>query len=144
MLNVAAIMGRLTYDPELKATPSGVSVCHFTVACDRSYARQGEERKTDFINVTAWRQTAEFVSRYFHKGSMIAVDGSIAVENYTDRDGNKRTDVHIVANNVSFCGPKSDNNNYQQSAPQERPSYSTDGGSDFDDIVDDDDEELPF
>ncbi|MCD7723816.1 MAG: single-stranded DNA-binding protein [Clostridiales bacterium] len=144
MLNTAVIMGRLTFDPELRTTPSGVSLCRFTVACDRNYARQGEERKTDFIDVTAWRQTAEFVSRYFHKGSMIAVEGSIQVENYTDKDGNKRKDVRVVANNVSFCGSKSESNtgsNTQYSQPQ--ASYASASGSDFEEIVDDDDD-LPF
>ena len=104
MINSVVIMGRLTYEPELRATPSGVSVVRFQVAVDRSYQKAGEERKTDFIDVTAWRQTAEFVSKYFHKGSMIAVEGSIQTDNFTDKDGNKRKSVQLVANQVSFCG----------------------------------------
>lgn len=108
MINSVVIMGRLTFDPELRTTPSGVSVVRFQVACDRNYQKSGEERKTDFIDVTAWRQTAEFVSRYFHKGSMIAVEGSIQTDNYTDRDGNKRKSFQVVANNVSFCGSKAE------------------------------------
>lgn len=108
MINSVVIMGRLTFDPELRTTPSGVSVVRFQVACDRNYQKSGEERKTDFIDVTAWRQTAEFVSRYFRKGSMIAVEGSIQTDSYTDRDGNKRKSFQVVANNVSFCGSKAE------------------------------------
>ena len=89
MLNCAVIMGRLTADPELRTTTSGISVTSFSVAVDRSYVRPGEERQTDFINVVAWRQTAEFVTRYFHKGSMIAVQGSIQTRNYEDKNGTK-------------------------------------------------------
>lgn len=106
MLNCAIIMGRLTAAPELKTTPSGVSVTSFRVAVDRNFVRQGEERQTDFIDVVAWRQTSEFVCRYFRKGSMIAVHGSIQSRNYEDRNGNKRTAIEIVADNVSFCGNK--------------------------------------
>ena len=102
MLNCAIIMGRLTADPELRTTGNGTSVTSFSVAVDRSFVRAGEQRQTDFINVVAWRQTAEFVTRYFHKGSMIAVQGSIQTRNYEDKNGNKRTAVEIVANNVSF------------------------------------------
>lgn len=103
MLNCAIIMGRLTAAPELKTTPNGVSVTSFRVAVDRNFVRQGEERQADFIDVVAWRQTAEFVCRYFRKGSMIAVQGSLQSRNYEDRNGNKRTAIEIVADNVSFC-----------------------------------------
>ena len=108
MLNVAIIMGRLTADPELRTTASGVAVTTFSVAVDRRFQRQGEEKQTDFINVVAWRQTAEFVSRYFHRGSMIAVRGSIQQRNYEDKNGNKRTAFEIVADEVSFCGSKAE------------------------------------
>ena len=108
MLNCAVIMGRLVADPELRTTTSGISVTSFRVAVDRSFVRQGEERQADFIDVVAWRQTAEFVTRFFRKGSMIAVQGSIQTRNYEDRNGNKRTAVEIVADNVSFCGSKKD------------------------------------
>ena len=111
MLNCAIIMGRLTADPELRTTGNGTSVTSFSVAVDRAYARQGEERQTDFINVVAWRQTAEFVSRYFRKGSMIAVQGSIQTRNYEDRNGNKRTAVEVIADKVSFCGSKAESGN---------------------------------
>ena len=90
MINSVVLMGRLTYEPELKTTTSGLSVIRFQMAVDRNYQSQGQERQADFIDVVAWRQTADFVSRYFHKGSMIAVEGSIQTNNFTDRDGNKR------------------------------------------------------
>ncbi len=111
MLNTAILMGRLTKDPELRTTQNGTSVTSFAVAVDREYVRQGEERQTDFINVVAWRQTAEFVSRYFRKGSMIAVQGSIQTRNYEDKNGNKRTAVEVIADKVSFCGSKAESGN---------------------------------
>ena len=146
MLNMVALMGRLTYEPELKTTPSGVSVIRFQVACDRSYQSQGQERQADFIDCVAWRQRAEFISRYFHKGSMIAIEGSIQTQNYTDKNGNNRKSVEVVANNVSFCGSKADSGTSaapSQEFSQPAPSYSSVGTSDFEEIVDDDDD-LPF
>lgn len=149
MLNCAVIMGRLTADPELRTTPNGISVTSFSVAVDRSYQRAGEERQTDFINVVAWRNTAEFVSRYFRKGSMIAVQGSIQTRNYEDRNGNKRTAFEIVADNVSFCGSKSESGTTggspaRQAAPAApAPSFSTGSADDFDDLSSDE-ELLPF
>ena len=103
-INTAVIMGRLTADPELKTTTSGLPVLSFSVAVERNYQKEGEEKAVDFINVVAWRKTAEFVSKYFHKGSMIAVEGSIQTRKYEDKDGNKRTAFEILANTVSFCG----------------------------------------
>ena len=143
MINSVVIMGRLTYDPELRSTQSGVSVVRITIACDRSYQKSNEERKADFIDVTAWRQTAEFISRYFHKGSMIAVQGSIQTDNYTDRDGNKRKSFQIVANNVSFCGSKAESGVNTEHGEQPASGYSSADNSDFEEIVDDDDD-LPF
>lgn len=149
MLNCAVIMGRLTADPELRTTPNGISVTSFSVAVDRSYQRAGEDRQTDFINVVAWRNTAEFVSRYFRKGSMIAVQGSIQTRNYEDRNGNKRTAFEIVADNVSFCGSKSESGTggaapVRQAAPAApAPSFSTGSADDFDDLSSDE-ELLPF
>jgi len=144
MINSVVIMGRLTYDPELRTTPNGISVVRFQVACDRSYQKSGEERKADFIDVTAWRQTAEFISRYFRKGSMIAVEGSIQTDNYTDKDGNKRKTVQVVANNVSFCGSKAESGTASNPAySQPAPSYASADSSDFEEIIDDDDD-LPF
>ena len=144
MINSVVLIGRLTFEPELKSTPNGVSVVRFQVACDRNFQRSGEERKADFIDVTAWRKTAEFVSHYFHKGSMIAVEGSIQTENFTDQNGNKRKSVQVVANNVSFCGSKAEstaNSNPVYSQPA--PSYASADNSDFEEIVDDDDD-LPW
>ena len=102
MLNVAIIMGRITKDLELKETPNNVAVTTFTVAVNRDYTKQGEEKKADFINVTAWRNTAEFVTKYFKKGSSIVVKGTIQTRDYTDKDGNKRTFFEIVASDVYF------------------------------------------
>lgn len=136
MINTAVLMGRLTYEPELRVTPNGVSVIRFQLAVDRQYQAKGQDRQADFIDCIAWRQTAEFISQYFHKGSMIAVSGSIQTANYTDKDGNKRKQVEVVANNVSFCGGKSDN---AQGSNKADISYSDD---DFEEIADDDD--LPF
>ena len=134
MLNVAIIMGRLTADPELRTTASGVAVTTFSVAVDRRFQRQGEEKQTDFINVVAWRQTAEFVSRYFHKGSMIAVRGSIQQRNYEDKNGNKRTATEIIAEEVLFGGSKS------TGKAEEKPAESEQGG--FEEV--DGENDLPF
>ena len=146
MLNCAAIMGRLTADPELKKTSQDISVCSFTVAVDRNFVKQGEERQADFIDVTAWRQQAEFVSRFFHKGSMIAVNGSIQTRNWEDKNGNKRKSTEIIADNISFCGGKNDNNTGASAAPaafnEPATSYSTADEGDFQEIPDEDD--LPF
>ncbi len=143
MLNCAVIMGRLTADPELRQTPSGVAVTRFTVAVERSFVKAGEERKADFINVVAWRQTAEFVSRYFSKGSMIAVQGAIQTGSY-EKDGVKRSTFEIVADNVSFCGSKSESGT--SGAPRTpvaaAPSFSNGSADDFAAMADDDD--LPF
>ena len=117
MLNCAIIMGRLTADPELRTTGNGTSVTSFSVAVERSYARAGEERQTDFINVVAWRQQAEFITRYFRKGSMIAIQGSIQTRNYEDKNGNKRTAVEIVADRASFCGSKAETGTAGAAAP---------------------------
>ena len=154
MLNSVIIMGRLTADPELRTTTNGLSVTSFTVAVDRNY-KSGDERQTDFISVVAWRGTADFVTRFFKKGQMIAVQGSLQVRSYEDKNGNKRTAYDVVADNVSFCGSKSEGNTFgaprQESAPA--VSYqSADAGS-FSVLPDDnsgfpfgadDDEGLPF
>ena len=154
MLNSVIIMGRLTADPELRTTTNGLSVTSFTVAVDRNY-KSGDERQTDFISVVAWRDTADFVTRFFKKGQMIAVQGSLQVRSYEDKNGNKRTAYDVVADNVSFCGSKSEGNTFgaprQDSAPA--VSYqSADAGS-FSVLPDDnqgfpfgadDDEGLPF
>ena len=156
MLNSVIIMGRLTADPELRTTPNGLSVTSFTVAVDRNY-KSGDERQTDFISVVAWRGTADFVTRFFKKGQMIAVQGSLQVRNYEDKNGNKRTAYYVVADNVSFCGSKNEsgNNTYAAARPESAPAVSyqsADAGS-FSVLPDDnqgfpfgadDDEGLPF
>jgi len=145
MLNVAVLMGRLTAEPELKHTQNNVSVTSFTLAVERSYQKQGQEKQADFIDCVAWRGTAEFVCKYFRKGQLAAVQGSIQTRSYTDKDGNKRKSFEIVADNVHFAEPKRDNNtsnNYpvpQNSTPD--ADYST-GNDDFEKMPTDDD--LPF
>ena len=146
MVNCAVIMGRLVADPELRTTGSGISVTSFTVAVDRRFNRQGEERQADFIDVIAWRQTAEFICKYFRKGSMIAIQGYIQTRMYEDKNGNKRKAVELVADNASFCGSKNDSgSSYPRNdgfAPaQPAPSYATADESDFKEIPEDD---LPF
>ena len=141
MLNSIIIMGRLTADPELRSTSSGLSVTSFTVAVDRGYVRAGEEKKADFIPVVAWRQTADFVSKYFRKGSMIAVQGSLQSRSYEDKNGNKRVAYEIIADQVSFCGSKADSGtgSYDSVSPS---SYNNSSADDFSSVVEDDD--LPF
>lgn len=148
MINSVVMMGRLTFDPELKKTPNGTSVINFQIAVDRSVTK-GKERQSDFIDCQAWRNTAEFVSKYFKKGNMIAVEGSIQTNSYTDKDGNKRKNVIVVTNNVSFCESK--NSSFQASAggasattpaATPAPSYTAADNCEFEELVDDDD--LPF
>lgn len=139
MINNVVLMGRLTADPELKTTPNGTSVTSFSVAVERNYAPKGQERETDFINVVAWRQTAEFICRYFGKGQMIAVEGSIQTRKYQDKKGNNRVSVEVVANQVSFCGSKNEGCARQQESSD---PLDVDTGDDFEDLPDDD--MLPF
>ena len=121
MLNHIVIMGRLTRDPELRSTASGISVASFTVAVDRDFGnKESGEKQTDFINCVAWRSTGEFVNKYFSKGSMIVVSGRLQIRDYTDRDGNKRTAAEIVADNVYFGESK-----------RRDDSGSNDRGSDY-------------
>lgn len=114
MLNIVALMGRLTTEPELKKTISGVSMCKFTLAVERNFAKQGGERETDFINCLAWRNTAEFISKYFVKGQLIAVDGSIQTGSYTDNNGNKRHTFDVVVANANFTGDKRNGGNNKE------------------------------
>lgn len=104
MLNVVVLNGRLTSDPELKYTPSNVAVTNFSLAVDRAFS--GKEKVTDFINIVAWRSTAEFVSRYFQKGQLVAVQGSLHVREYTDKDGNRRRVYEVLADQVHFAEAK--------------------------------------
>lgn len=112
MFNLVVLTGRLTADPELKTTPSGVSVTSFSIAVNRNY-KQGEEQKTDFINIVAWRSTAELVCRYFKKGTLIGIEGSIQTRKYQDNNGNNRYVFEVVANNVQFVESKREQNNNQ-------------------------------
>ena len=107
MLNKVILMGRLTRDPELKSTPQGVSTCSFSIAVDRNFVRQGEERKADFINCVAWRQTAEFIPRYFKKGNMVALEGSIQTRSWDD-DGKNRYATEVIVSQVYFAESKKD------------------------------------
>ena len=166
MLNHITIMGRLTRDPELRRTGSGVAVASFTVAVDRDFGgRDGGERETDFIDCVAWRQTGEFVSKYFTKGSMIVVSGRLQIRNWNDKDGNKRRSAEVVADNVyfgeskrsaesksSYGGNAYGGNSYggsSYSAPAPAPSYggysapASAPASDFA-MLEDDDAQLPF
>lgn len=145
MLNNAVIMGRLVAQPELRTTGSGTSVTSFTVAVDRRFNKQGEEKQADFIDIIAWRNTAEFVCKYFSKGQMIAVQGSIQTRLYEDKDGNKRKAVEIVADNVSFCGSKNEGAAPDQNASSlpPAPAYATAGEDDFKEIPELEDD-LPF
>lgn len=136
MLNSAIIMGRLTRDPEVRQTQSGISVCSFSVAVDRDMVdKTTGERGADFINVTAWRSTADFVGKYFSKGSLIVVDGRLQVSGYTDKDGNKRTSTEIVASNVYFGGSKKkdDSNNASSHVSNDVPPSQSNDTPDSDD-----------
>lgn len=103
MLNRAVLMGRITRNIELRQTPSGVAVVNFSIAVDRNYQPDKDNKQTDFINITAWRGTAEFISKYFSKGQLVAVEGSIQTRNYQDKDGNNRTAFEVVADQVYFA-----------------------------------------
>ena len=153
MYNKAILIGRLTADPELKQTPNGVSVCSFSIAC--AFSGRNGERQTDFINIVTWRQQAEFVSKYFSKGRLIGIDGSIQTRNYEDKNGNKRTAVEVVADRAFFVDsknsaqgsgssyPSNPGNNFSRpAAPAEPASYSSGSFGDFSEIDGEDD--LPF
>lgn len=162
MLNTVILMGRLVSDPELKTTGTGISVTSFRIAVDRSYVKQGEERKADFFDIVCWRNQAEFVCRYFGKGSLIAVQGQLQSRTYQAKDGSNRYVVEVVADTISFTGerrenagggqPYAGNNNqsyganqsYQQAPPQQQApaSYQSGSNADFQDMPLDDD--LPF
>ena len=119
MLNKIMLQGRLTADPDLRQTTSGVFVCSFTIAVDRDFKDKNGEKQTDFIYVVAWRNTAEFISKWFHKGSLILVDGSLQSRKYEDKSGQKRTTFDVMANTVYFGGDKRDNvSQFPQEAPK--------------------------
>jgi len=144
-LNHITVMGRLTRDPELRHTQSGTPVASFTLAVDRDYAPQGQEKETDFIDIVAWRHTAEFVSKYFSKGRMTVVSGRLQIRGWTDKDGNKRKTAEIVADSVYFGDSKKETDgnpgNYAQ-GDFCAPASGYDSGR-FTEL-EDDDGELPF
>ena len=109
MLNHVTMMGRLVREPELRHTQSGIPVCTCRIAVDRDYASQNGEKETDFFDVVAWRSTADFISKYFYKGRMIALDGRLQTQNWTDREGHNRVNVGIVAESVYFADSKREN-----------------------------------
>ena len=141
MLNQIVLMGRLTRDPELRRTGSGVAVASFTLAVDRDFAAQGAEKETDFVDIVAWRNTAEFVSRFFTKGRMAVVTGRLQIRNWTDKEGNKRRNAEIVAERVYFCGSK-------QADGTSKPTYTVPApASDVPDgfaMLDENADDLPF
>ena len=149
MLNKIILMGRLTRDPELRRTASGTAVTSFSLAVDRDFKSQSGEKETDFIDIVAWRSTAEFVSKYFSKGRMAVVEGRLQIRDWTDRDGGKRRSAEVIADNVYFGDSKRDggaDNSYGSApaygAPVSRTSAPM-GRSDFAEIGEEDGE-LPF
>lgn len=146
-MNMVCLVGRMTDNPELRHTANQVSVTSFSIAVDRRFVSQGQERQTDFINIVAWRQTAEFITKYFHKGQRIALSGSLQSRRFTDKDGNNRTTYEVVADNAYFCESKSNGGSFagdnQVPSYDEAPAaFSTASPSDFEEIAGD--EDLPF
>lgn len=141
-LNVVAIMGRLAADPQMRQTQAGKSVCHFRIACDRGRKDANGQNQTDWLDVVAWDKTADFVSRYFSKGSMIAVTGRLQSRNYQDKNGNNRTAIEIVANQVSFCGEKKKDTKSFPPANENALNFAQGGNDDFVPVEDADD--LPW
>lgn len=133
MLNHIVLMGRLTKDPELRYTPSNVAVASFTLACDRDFKNDSGDRETDFVEITAWRNTAEFAAKHFSKGRVAVVSGRLQIRNWTDKEGNKRRTAEVVAENIYFGDSKKDG-----AATSTVPSAS------YPAMDDSDDETLPF
>lgn len=121
MLNRVILMGRITADPELKTTPNGVNVTSFSLAVDRNGGK-GDERKTDFFNIVCWRHTADFVTKYFKKGSLIALEGQLQSRTYQAKDGSNRTMIEVVADNVSFTGERNTNSSTPSSQAPAAPA----------------------
>lgn len=136
MLNKVVLMGRLTKEPLLKYTPSNVAVASFTIAVDRNYVKQGEERQTDFINIVAWRTTAEFVAKYFTKGQQVALSGSIQTRTWDDTEGKKHYVTEVVADEVYFADSKKETKSSENPAEQQ--------GNDFEVVPNCGEDELPF
>lgn len=143
MINRAILMGRLTADPELRQMPSKTPVCTFTVAVERRFSDRNGERQTDFLDVVAWKGTAEFVAQYFSKGKMIIVEGSVQTRSYEDRNGNKRKAVEIVADNVQFGEPKSTGRDIRSEEPPLNGARDS-GGASYKPMDTGDSDDLPF
>lgn len=149
-MNRVVLMGRLVADPELKNTPAGVSVTTFRIAVDRRYVKQGEQRQADFFDIVVWRQTAEFVCKYFSKGQLIALEGTLQSRTYQDKNGNNRYVVEVIADNVYFTGDRRTTSSGQVSGgysdmpeqPEQKPAYVSGSTGDFEEMPLDDD--LPF
>ena len=139
MLNKIFVMGRLTRDPELRRTNSGTAVTSFTLAVDRDFKNADGTKETDFIDVVAWRGTAEFTAKYFTKGRMAVVEGRLQMRDWTDKDGNKRRNAEVIADNVYFGNSRSDNASGDHQAAKAPVNVDAE---DFDEVEDDDD--LPF
>ena len=141
MLNKIIIMGRLTRDPELRRTGSGTAVTSFSLACDRDFKSQSGDKETDFIEVVAWKNTAEFVGKYFSKGRMAVVEGRLQIRDWTDKAGNKRTTAEVVADNVYFADSKRSESNDNQ-----KENFNALSGRLSDDFapISEDDGEIPF
>ncbi len=151
-LNKVILVGRMTADPELKQTQSGISVTSFSIAVNRRFTKAGEQAQADFLNIVAWRQQAEFVARYFHKGSAICIVGSLQSRSWTDQNNQKRYATEVIADEISFVDSKSDNNGaapgtFNQYPPSENysaPAFASneEASSKFEELSNDDD--LPF
>ena len=141
MLNKVVIMGRFTKDPELRRTGSGAAVTSFSLACDRDFKSQSGDKETDFIEVVAWKNTAEFVSKYFSKGRMAVVEGRLQIRDWTDKAGNKRTTAEVVADNVYFADSKRSESNDNQ-----KENFNALSGRVSDDFapISEEDGEIPF
>jgi single-strand DNA-binding protein len=145
MMNRVVLMGRITADPELKTIANGTSVTNFSIAVDKAYVKQGEERKTDFFNIVAWRSTAEFICKYFSKGSLIALDGQLQSRTYQAKDGTNRYIVEVQVDNAFFTGERRENQGAsasQRGYQQPAPAYQSGSTGDFIETPLDDD--LPF
>lgn len=137
MINTVVLMGRITNDPELKQTPNGVSVLSFTVAVERNFTKQGEEKQSDFISCVAWKQTAEFISRYFGKGRMIAIEGQLRTRTYEDKNGTKHYVTEVYVDQASFTGESKERDHIHTN-----PEDSIGSPDDYEDVLSED--AIPF
>lgn len=146
MINNIVLLGRIVADPELKQTPNGNSVANFTLAVDRSFCKAGAERQCDFLDCVAWKGTGEFISKYFRKGQLIAVTGSVQARSYTDKEGNKRKAFEVLVTSASFCESKKDSGNADSNpypaGDKPAPQYADGKSGNFEEVPAEDD--LPF